>query len=303
MSGVLVVGSINVDIAVVADRVPEVGETITGTALRTGLGGKGANQAVAVARAGASSTMVGCVGSDAFADVALEALRAAHVDVSGVRVVDGGTGVAHIRVADGENSIVVVPLANAELDRAQAIAAIDATTASVVLLQLEIRQEVVLAAAKRAHERGMRVVLDPAPAAALPESVWEHVTLVTPNEHEASILTGVDVVDPESAAEAARWFIDRGVDVAIITLGQGGALFADRRGSRLLPRHEVTAVDSTAAGDTFSGYVAAALSEGNSADVAADRAMAAAAVAVTRLGAADSIPPVDEVLGYLSANR
>ncbi len=303
MSGVLVVGSINVDITVVADRVPEVGETITGTALRTGLGGKGANQAVAVARAGASSTMVGCVGSDAFAAVALDALRAARVDVSGVRAVDGGTGVAHIRVADGENSIVVVPLANAELDRAQAIAAIDATNASVVLLQLEIRQEVVLAAAKRAHERGMRVVLDPAPAAALPESVWEHVTLVTPNEHEASILTGVDVVDPESAAEAARWFIDRGVDVAIITLGQGGALFADWRGSRLLPRHEVTAVDSTAAGDTFSGYVAAALSEGNSADVAADRAMAAAALAVTRLGAADSIPPVDEVLGYLSANR
>lgn len=303
MSGVLVVGSINVDITVVADRVPEVGETITGTALRTGLGGKGANQAVAVARAGASSTMVGCVGSDAFADVALDALRAAHVDVSGVRVVDGGTGVAHIRVADGENSIVVVPLANAELDRAQAIAAIDATTASVVLLQLEIRQEVVLAAAKRAQERGMRVVLDPAPAAALPESVWVHVTLVTPNEHEASILTGVDVVDPDSAAEAARWFIDRGVDVAIITLGQGGALFADRRGSRLLPRHEVTAVDSTAAGDTFSGYVAAALSEGTSADAAADRAMAAAALAVTRPGAADSIPPVDEVLGYLSANR
>lgn len=303
MSGVLVVGSINVDITVVADRVPGVGETITGTALRTGLGGKGANQAVAVARAGASSTMVGCVGSDAFADVALDALRAAHVDVSGVRAVDGATGVAHIRVADGENSIVVVPLANAELDPAQAIAAIEVTAATVVLLQLEIRQEVVLAAVKRAHERGMRVVLDPAPAAALPESVWEHVTLVTPNEHEASLLTGADVVDPESAAGAARWFIDRGVDVAIITLGEGGALIADRRGSRLLPRHEVTAVDSTAAGDTFSGYVAAALSEGTSAEVAADRAMAAAALAVTRPGAADSIPSVDEVLGYLSANR
>ena len=303
MSGVLVVGSINVDITVVADRVPGVGETITGTALRTGLGGKGANQAVAVARAGASSTMVGCVGSDAFANVALEALRAAHVDVSGVRAVDGGTGVAHIRVADGENSIVVVPLANAELDPAQAIAAIEVTTATVVLLQLEVRQEVVLAAVKRAHERGMRVVLDPAPAAALPESVWQHVTLVTPNEHEASLLTGVDVVDPESAAEAARWFVDRGVDVAIITLGEGGALLADRRGSRILPRHKIIAVDSTAAGDTFSGYVAAALSEGTSADVAADRAMAAAALAVTRPGAADSIPSVDEVLGYLSANR
>lgn len=296
---VIVVGSINVDVTVVADRMAQAGETITGTALETGLGGKGANQAAAAARAGAATTMVGCVGSDAFADVALDGLRGAGVDVAGVRAVDGGTGIAHIRVAGGDNSIVVVPLANASLSVEQAHAAIDASDASALLLQLEVDQEVVLAAAERAHARGIRVVLDPAPAAPLPESIWQHVALVKPNEHEAGLLTGIEVTDAASAEQAARWFLDRGVDAAIVTLGKAGAVLVDGAGARTLAGHVVDAVDSTAAGDTFSGYLAAALADGAPLDEAARRAMAAAAISVTRVGATASIPTRDEVDAFL----
>ncbi|MFC7432754.1 MULTISPECIES: ribokinase [unclassified Agrococcus] len=300
MSGVLVVGSINVDVTVVADRMAAAGETITGSALETGLGGKGANQAAAASLAGATTAMIGCVGSDAFADVALGGLRAAGVDVDGVRTVDGGTGIAHIRVAGGENSIVVVPLANAQLDVAQAQAAVDAADADVLLLQLEIAQDVVLAAAERAHARGMRVVLDPAPAAPLPEEIWQHVALVKPNEHEAGLLTGVDVTDAASAERAARWFLGRGVGAAIVTLGRAGAVLVDASGARTLDAHVVDAVDSTAAGDTFSGYLAAALAAGEGLDAAARRAMAAAAISVTRVGATASIPSADEVDAFLA---
>ncbi len=297
---VIVVGSINVDVTVVADRMAQAGETITGTALETGLGGKGANQAAAAARAGAATTMIGCVGSDAFADVALDGLRDAGVDVAGVRAVEGGTGIAHIRVAGGDNSIVVVPLANASLSVEQAHEAIDASDASVLLLQLEVDQQVVLAAAERAHARGIRVVLDPAPAAPLPESIWQHVALVKPNEHEAGLLTGVEVTDAASAERAARWFLDRGVEAAIVTLGRAGAVLVDADGARSLAGHVVEAVDSTAAGDTFSGYLAAALADGGSLDDAARRAMAAAAISVTRVGATASIPSSDEVDAFLA---
>ncbi|WP_144719637.1 ribokinase [Agrococcus jejuensis] len=297
---VIVVGSINVDVTVVADRMAQAGETITGTALETGLGGKGANQAAAAARAGAATTMIGCVGSDAFADVALDGLRDAGVDVAGVRAVEGGTGIAHIRVAGGDNSIVVVPLANASLSVEQAHEAIDASDASVLLLQLEVDQQVVLAAAERAHARGIRVVLDPAPAAPLPESIWQHVALVKPNEHEAGLLTGVEVTDAASAERAARWFLDRGVEAAIVTLGKAGAVLVDADGARSLAGHVVEAVDSTAAGDTFSGYLAAALADGGSLDDAARRAMAAAAISVTRVGATASIPSSDEVDAFLA---
>lgn len=297
---VIVVGSINVDVTVVADRMAQAGETITGTALETGLGGKGANQAAAAARAGAATTMIGCVGSDAFADVALDGLRDAGVDVAGVRAVEGGTGIAHIRVAGGDNSIVVVPLANASLSVEQAHEAIDASDASVLLLQLEVDQQVVLAAAERAHARGIRVVLDPAPAAPLPESIWQHVALVKPNEHEAGLLTGVEVTDAASAERAARWFLDRGVEAAIVTLGKAGAVLVDADGARSLAGHVVDAVDSTAAGDTFSGYLAAALADGGSLDDAARRAMAAAAISVTRVGATASIPSSDEVDAFLA---
>lgn len=300
MSGVLVVGSINVDVTVVADRMAAAGETITGSALETGLGGKGANQAAAAALAGATTAMIGCVGSDAFADVALDGLRGAGVAVDGVRTVDGGTGIAHIRVAGGDNSIVVVPLANARLDVAQAQAAVDAADADVLLLQLEIAQDVVLAAAERAHARGMRVVLDPAPAAPLPERIWQHVALVKPNEHEAALLTGVEVTDAESAERAARWFLERGVAAAIVTLGKAGAVLVDASGARRLEGHVVDAVDSTAAGDTFSGYLAAALASGHDLDVAATRAMAAAAISVMRVGATASIPSADEVDAFLA---
>ncbi|QCR20786.1 ribokinase [Agrococcus sp. SGAir0287] len=297
---VIVVGSINVDVTVVADRMAQAGETITGTALETGLGGKGANQAVAAARAGAPTAMVGCVGSDAFADVALGGLRDSDVDTDAVRVVDGGTGIAHIRVAGGDNSIVVVPLANARLAVAQAREALAATEASVLLLQLEVEQEVVVAAAEAAHARGIRVVLDPAPAAPLPESIWRHVSLVKPNEHEAALLTGVEVTDAASAERAAQWFLERGVEAAIVTLGKAGAVLVDGAGARTLAGHVVDAVDSTAAGDTFSGFLAAALADGASLDDAARRAMAAAAISVTRVGATASIPSGAEVDAFLA---
>lgn len=297
-SGVLIVGSINVDLTTFSARVPERGETITGDAFELQLGGKGANQAVAVARAGATAHMVGCVGDDVFGRLVTEGLGTAGVDLKHVRTVPGQTGIAHIRVADdGDNDIVVVPQANASLDAAQLEHAFSALAGSarVLLTQLETPFAITLAAARLAREAGMTVILDPAPAAPLDPAVWPLVDIVKPNESEASLLTGIRVDSRDGAIAAGRWFLERGAGAALITMGGAGSVLITAEGATDHPSIPVEVVDTTAAGDAYAGALAAAIAGGLPLAQAIRRAAAAGAIAVTRRGSSSSVPTAAEV--------
>src|SRR5690606_30493996 len=218
---VIVVGSATVDVTAFADRMPARGETILGTSFSLALGGKGANQAVATARAGARAFFAACVGDDPFAGIVRAGLAEAGVDPRFVREVAGvGTGVAHVRVdGAGDNDIVMIPRANAAMGVDDVDRAIDeqGRPGGVLLTQLETPFDVAIHATARAHACGMTVILDPAPAAPLPDGIWESIDVVTPNETEASAFTGREVVDRASAVKAGRWFVDRGVRTALIT--------------------------------------------------------------------------------------
>jgi ribokinase len=283
------------DLVVFADRAPARGETVAGRSLLTVPGGKGANQAIAVARAGGDVRMVGAVGTDVWGDQVLAVLRAAGVDVSGVRRADGATGTAHILVdASGDNSIVVVPGANGTVH--DPVPGLDAALdgAEILLLQLELPLDAVLAGARAARERGVKVVLTPAPARPLPADLLELVDLLVPNESEARALTGHS--DPSAAAAA---LLDA-VPEVVVTLGARGAVWRCRDAEPLhVPAPQVAAVDTTAAGDTFVGALAVALGEGRSAHAALTWAVSAAALSVQKPGASTSMPSRAEIVAFL----
>jgi ribokinase len=292
---VCVLGSANMDLVVFADRAPARGETVAGRSLLTVPGGKGANQAIAVARAGGDVRMVGAVGTDVWGDQVLAVLQAAGVDVSAVRRVDGPTGTAHVLVdASGDNSIVVVPGANGAVhDPVPGLhAALDG--AGILLLQLELPLDAVLAGARAARQRGVRVVLTPAPARALPAELLELVDLLVPNESEAAVLTGCG--DPEAAAAA---LLDA-VPEVVVTMGARGAVWRRRGADPLhVPAPQVTAVDTTAAGDTFVGALAVALGENRPPRAALTWAVAAAALSVQKRGASTSMPSRAEIVAFV----
>ncbi|GAB1823621.1 ribokinase [Herbidospora sp. RD11066] len=301
--GVLVVGSVTADVTAFSRRFPAPGETVLGDDVTLVLGGKGANQAVAAARAGAPTWIAACVGNDPFGELVVAGLRSHGVALSQVRMVDDRTGVAHIRVdASGENDIVIVPLANAALDEARAEESIRALKdeAGVLLLQLEVPMATTCHAAKTGRAAGLTVVLDPAPAQALPDDVWRFVDVVTPNESEAGVLTGEPVTDLASAGRAAAWFLDRGVGHALITLGSGGALSVTAERTRHYPAYPVTPVDTTAAGDAFTGFFGAALAAGFDDTTAILHGMAAGALATTSPGASPSLPDLAAVQRMIS---
>jgi len=303
MSGVAVVGSISMDLTVFASPLPRPGETVIGDRFSMVLGGKGANQALAAVRAGAPTFLVGVVGNDHFGELALATLIDSGVDTAQVTVSDGGTGVAHIRVdaATAQNDIAIVPGANGRLSPdivEQSLRSLRGDV-SVVLAQLEIPVEVVHRVASLCLELGLRLILDPAPARTLPAQVWPGVFLAKPNEHEAATITGVPVTDRRSAEHAGRWLLDQGVEIAVVTLGDRGAVVVEREAVTELPAYPVRAVDTTAAGDAFTGALGAALSLGANLPDALRRAMAASALAVTVRGASPSLPTtaaVDEFL-------
>lgn len=292
-NGVVVVGSVTADLTAFAERLPIPGQTVLGEDFTLVLGGKGANQIVAAGRAGAPAAFVGCVGSDPFRDLVIAGLDDAGVDLTHVRQVPGPTGIAHIRVdASAQNDIVMVPLANAHLSVEQVDTALHALapTTSVLLTQLEIPSDLARHATRTARELGITVILDPAPAAPLPDDTWAGIDIVTPNESEATILTGIDVTDAASASRAAHWFLERGCGAAVITLAGAGALVVTPEGETLVPPFRVTPVDTTAAGDAFAGYLGAALAGGDTLESAVRLASAAGALAVTVRGASPSLP-------------
>ncbi|MEV6233354.1 ribokinase [Saccharopolyspora shandongensis] len=294
---VAVFGSCNMDLVAYVGTAPKRGETVLGREFHTVPGGKGANQAIAAAKAGAAVRMIGAVGEDEFGAQIRDTLRKSTVDVTGVRTVPGRSGTAHIVVDDeGGNSIVVVPGANATVDGlADGDEELIAGSRSL-LLQLEIPLPGVAAAAAAGRRNGVRVVLTPAPAVPLPAEILSNVDLLVPNEHEAAVLAGDD--DPHRALAALLELVPE----VLITLGARGSLYGNRDGARVeAPSFPVDAVDTTAAGDTFVGVLSAALGEGAEMPEALRLASAGAAVSVQRNGASSSMPTRQEITDFLAS--
>ncbi|MET0909968.1 MAG: ribokinase [Ilumatobacteraceae bacterium] len=301
VTDVCVVGSLNVDLVVRVARHPAVGETVIGSTFETFLGGKGFNQAVAAARAGGRTAMLGAVGADGHGDDLLAALGADGIDAAGVRRVAGGTGTAFPVVDDeGRNTVIVVPRANhavevADVERLAGVIG----GARVVLVQLELPTAVVVAAATAARRGGALVVLNPAPVVGDAARFAGIVDVVVPNESELALLTGTDGSDPVAAASllAAR----TGADAVVVTLGGQGALVWTPAAVTTVEAHAVAVVDTVGAGDAFCGMLATRLAGGASLVDAVRHANAAGALATTRAGAGPSMPTIAEVEQLLRA--
>jgi ribokinase len=299
---IVVIGSSNTDMVIRLPRIPRPGETILGGDFLTAAGGKGANQAVGAARAGGKVWFVARVGKDTLGDQAIAGYRREGIDVSGVvRDRDAPSGVALIFVAkDGENSIAVAGGANAKLSPAdvkKAGAAI--RSAAILLMQLETPLASVRVAADMALKSGVQVILNPAPARPLSGAVLERISILTPNETEAELLTGIKVNDDASAARACARLRSRGVRTVILTLGSRGAFLADVSGQQLVPGFKVKSVDTTAAGDIFNGALAVALAERKALPKAVRFANAAAALSVMQRGAQPSAPARLDIDNFL----
>ncbi|MGH9160607.1 MAG: ribokinase [Vicinamibacteraceae bacterium] len=296
--GIVVVGSLNIDLVTRVERLPLPGETLTAEDFEIHCGGKGANQAYAAAKLGGHVTLVGCVGSDAYGRQLLENLARAGVEVGAVDLApDLPSGMALVTVDPaGENQIVVVPGANealtpARLEHSRALF----SSAAVVLLQLEVPLPTVEAAARLGREAGALVILDPAPARPLPDALLSDVDYVTPNVTELTALTASAVTISRRAHE----LLDRGVRGVIVTLGEQGAELVTRGREHHWQPRPTPVVDTTGAGDTFNAALAVALTRGADIDQAGDFACAAASLSVVRRGAQSSMPTADEVMAHM----
>jgi ribokinase len=302
---VVVFGSINMDLVARTPRLPALGETITGHEFFTAPGGKGANQAVASARLGVPTKMVGRVGGDSFGQELRQNLAAAGVDVGPVLTdAEVSSGVAIIAVDDkAQNNIIIIPGANGRVGQAD-LDRLGTTLAGtkVLLLQLEVPIQAIIGAAQLARQQGVTVVLDPAPAQDLPDELYTSVDFLTPNEVEASQLVGFRVRNQEDAMRAAEALLKRGVKTAIVKMGALGAAYAQTSGDAergFLPAFKVEAVDTVAAGDAFNGGLAAALVAGQPLPEAIRWGTAAGALSATKRGAQPSMPSQAEFEAFL----
>ena len=297
-SKILVIGSSNTDMVICTGHLPLPGETVIGGTFFMNPGGKGANQAVTVARLGGRVSFICKTGSDIFGHQANQLFNEEGIDTSYVfSDTKNPSGVALITVdTDAENCIVVAPGANAHLtpnDLKRSAEAVEA--ADIILLQLEIPMQTVEAAAMMAYRLGKKVVLNPAPASKLSAGLLETLYAITPNETEAEAISGIRITDERTAEEAARKIASMGVCNVIITLGAKGALVFDGKHCEVVPAYKIQAVDTTAAGDVFNGALVVALSEGRTLPEAVRFACKASAISVTRVGAQNSVPYRTEV--------
>lgn len=289
---IMVIGSSNTDMTVVADRLPVPGETVLGGKFAMGPGGKGANQAVAAQRLGGNVSFICKVGKDIFGENAIRHYKDEGMDTTGIMLSEQPSGVALISVdTNAENCIVVASGANGDITEADIEAhRKEIEDASILLLQLEIPVEAVVRAAKIGYEAGVYVILNPAPACDLPEEIYRYLSLIIPNQTEIALMTGIEARDEESAAKAVEALRSKGVKDVIVTMGSKGSMVYNQEQATLIPSKKVKAVDTTAAGDTYCGGLCVALAEGKDIIEAARFATAASGLTVQKRGAQDSIP-------------
>ena len=297
MNKIIVIGSSNTDMVVRSEHLPRPGESVVGGGFMMAGGGKGANQAVAVARMGHRVIFAAALGDDMFGDAALSGYQRFGIDTSFIVRKDTPSGVALIMVdSEGQNSISVALGANNSLTIDDVLPALEQIDAGdIVLLQLEIPMATIEAVVAIASAKGAKVILNPAPAATVSENILSKLYLITPNQTEAQTLTGIEVKDEVTANLAAQVLCSRGVDRVVITMGSLGAyLYEDGKGV-IIPAKRVAAVDTTAAGDVYNGALCAALAEGMTLVEALSFATKASAISVTRVGAQPSVPTREEV--------
>lgn len=290
---VLIVGSLNMDLVVNLKRMPTPGETVLGESFSTIAGGKGLNQAVASARAGAKVRIIGALGSDPYAGILRAVLDRENIDHSRVLEFTGESGIALIEVDEtGQNRIVVISGANGKLKSENFNPEVEE---KILLAQLECPVNELEEIFRKAKKSNYRTVLNPAPATKLEPSFLAEIDILIPNEHEAKILTGITVTDMNSAEDAARELILQGVAEVIITLAEKGAVYVSNEKVIYQPAYKVTAVDTTAAGDAFCGGLVSELSRGKSIEAALNFAAAAGGLATTKSGATPSLPTEKEI--------
>ena len=296
---IVVIGSTNTDMTAFADKMPLPGETVMGNDFVIGPGGKGANQAVAAKRLGGDVYFICKVGNDIFGENTVKHFIEEGLDPSGIMRSSKPSGVALITVdKDAENCIVVASGANGdytEEDIRNCREAIE--SCDILLMQLEIPVPAVIEAAKIGHEKGMFVVLNPAPACELPETIFKYISLFIPNETELEKYSGMKVYDQESAFKAAKSLMDRGVGKIIVTMGSKGSLICEGNEAVMVKAHKVDAVDTTGAGDCYCGSLCVALSEGKGLKEAAEFASKASALSVQKPGAQNAMPYRNEIDG------
>lgn len=307
MQKILVVGSSNTDLIIKVKKIPRPGETLLGGQFQTFPGGKGANQAVAAARAGGEVVFIAAVGDDSYGELAIKGYKEDQINTESIKICKGvPSGIAMITVSqEGENAITVASGANNELKASDLEEAEEPfAEADYMLVQLETPLETVFKAMTLCKEFKTRVILNPAPAAELSDELLAMVDIITPNETEAETLTGIVVSDESTASLAADALHKRGIDTVVITMGSKGAFLSDRNRALqlMVPGFRVKAEDTTAAGDVFNGQLAVALAEGMTLEAAILLAHAAAALSVQKLGAQSSIPTREETDRFLKEN-
>jgi ribokinase len=296
--GVLVVGSSNLDLVVTTKRFPKPGETIFGKKFEMFPGGKGANQAVCAARLGCKATFIGKMGNDEFHEKLSVIMIEAGVDINNLFIDEKEhTGTALITVDEsGQNQIIVISGSNMKLSPQDIISKSDLFfTTAVVLTQLEIPIDTVVQSAKLTRQNNAIFILNPAPAASLPESIFPLIDFITPNENELELLSGVAIIDDSSIKLAAEKLLKKGIRNVIVTLGSRGSMLINDSTAKHFPANKVKVVDSTAAGDAFNGAFASSISEGHSVEEAIEFANKVASIAVTRMGAQSSMPYLSEI--------
>ena len=300
MKKICVIGSLNMDLVVNVESMPKKGQTLIGSDFKEVPGGKGANQAVAMARLGGDITMIGKVGKDGFGETLINQLKKDNINTDYVNREDCSSGVAMITVdKNAENSIVVAPGANFRVLEEDIDKCINAINKSdIVVLQLETPINTIKYALEKSKELGKYTILNPAPAVKLEDDIIKNVDLLTPNETELEILSGVKIESEEDIEKAANVMIEKGVKQLIVTLGSKGSLYIDKDNTKFKKSYKVKAIDTTAAGDSYSGALAVAFAKDKEIDEAMDFASKVGALAVTKEGAQSSLPTIEEVENF-----
>ena len=300
MKNICVIGSLNMDLVVNVDTMPKPGQTIIGSNFKEVPGGKGANQAVAMARLNGNVSMIGKVGEDGFGQTLINSLKNDKVDTTYIQTSKGATGVALITVdKNAQNSIVVSPGANFEVKEDDIDNNIEAIKNSdIVVLQLETPLNTIKYALNKAKELNKYTILNPAPAVKLDDEIIKNVDLLTPNETELEIISGVSIETEEDIQKAAQIMIEKGVKELIVTLGSKGSLYINKEKSMFKKAYKVEAVDTTAAGDSYTGALAVALSQDKSIEDAMDFASKVGALSVLKEGAQSSLPTLEDVENF-----